>query len=124
MMRGENKFKKFKIQTAKAAKVKSPVIKDAFAGLECRVITSMSAATYTVYLAEVVHLAPQGQTSQATGGCLFFTFLGVVVTPPLFNLALSLAGSYAVAYAVFGVPSLAIGVRLLFINPSHNQPPR
>jgi len=77
-----------------------------------------------VYLAEVAHLAPQGQTSQATGGCLFFTFLGVVVTPPLFNLVLSLAGSYAVAYAVFGVPSLAIGVRLLFINPSHNQPPR
>lgn len=70
-----------------------------------------------VYLAEVAHLAPQGQTSQATGGCLFFTFLGVVVTPPLFNVVLSLAGSYAAAYAVFGVPSLAIGARLLLARP-------
>ncbi|MGA8005709.1 MAG: MFS transporter, partial [Burkholderiales bacterium] len=71
-----------------------------------------------VYLAEVAHLAPQGQTSQATGGCLFFTFLGVVVTPPLFNVVLSLAGGYAAAYAVFGVPSLAIGARLLLARPS------
>lgn len=73
-----------------------------------------------VYLAEVARLAPQGQTSQATGGCLFFTFLGVVVTPPLFNGVLSLAGSYAVAYAVFGVPSLIIGARLLLARPSWN----
>jgi MFS family permease len=71
-----------------------------------------------VYLAEVARLAPQGQTSQATGGCLFFTFLGVVVTPPLFNLVLSIAGSYAVAYAVFGIPSFAIGARLLLTRPS------
>ncbi len=66
-----------------------------------------------VYLAEVARLAPLGQTSQATGGCLFFTFLGVVVSPPLFNLVLALGGSYAVAYALFGVPALAIGARLL-----------
>ena len=69
-----------------------------------------------VYLAEVAGLAPQGQISQATGGCLFFTFLGVVVTPPLFNVVLYLTGSYAVAYAVFGVPSLAIGTHLLFVR--------
>lgn len=69
-----------------------------------------------VYLAEVAHLAPPGQASQATGGCLFFTFLGVVITPPLFNLVLSLAGSYATAYAIFGVPSLAIGARLLLVR--------
>jgi len=66
-----------------------------------------------VYLAEVARLAPAGQTSQATGGCLFFTFLGVVVSPPLFNFVLALGGSYATAYALFGVPALAIGTRLL-----------
>lgn len=49
-----DKFKKFDIRTAKASKVKAPVIEDVFASLECRVITSMTAATYTVYLAEVV----------------------------------------------------------------------
>ncbi|MGH8738706.1 MAG: MFS transporter [Burkholderiales bacterium] len=76
-----------------------------------------------VYLAEVAHLAPQGQTSQATGGCLFFTFLGVVITPLLFNVVLSLDGSYAVAYAIFGLPSLAIGARLLLARASENPAP-
>lgn len=66
-----------------------------------------------VYLAEVAHLAPAGKVSQATGGCLFFTFLGVVVTPLLFNLVLALGGGYAVAYALLGVPGIAIGAHLL-----------
>lgn len=66
-----------------------------------------------VYLAEVARLAPGGQIGQATGGCLFFTFLGVVVSPLVFNLVLSVAASYSIAYAVFGVPALAIGARLL-----------
>jgi predicted MFS family arabinose efflux permease len=47
-----------------------------------------------VFLAEVARLAP-GRVSEATGACLFFTYLGVVVSPPLFSLALSLGGSYA-----------------------------
>ena len=66
-----------------------------------------------VYLAEVARIAPAGQVSQATGGCLFFTFLGVVVTPPLFNLVLALGGGYAMAYALLGLPALAAGARLL-----------
>ena len=49
-----DKFKKFKLKTAKATHIQSPLIKDSYANLECRVITSMTAATYTVYLAEVV----------------------------------------------------------------------
>jgi MFS family permease len=70
-----------------------------------------------VFLAEVARLAPGRKVSEATGGCLFFTFLGVVLTPPAFNAALSLAGSYAVAYAVFGIPALAIGTWLLIARP-------
>jgi MFS family permease len=70
-----------------------------------------------VYLAEVARLAPEGRASAATGGALFFTFLGVVVTPPLFNAVLAIAGSYAIAYAVFAVPSLAVGVRMLVRMP-------
>jgi MFS family permease len=66
-----------------------------------------------VYLAEVARLAPPGQIAAATGGCLFFTFLGVVVTPLVFNLVFGFSGSYAVAYAVFGLPAIAIGTRLL-----------
>ena len=66
-----------------------------------------------VFLAEIARLAPEGRASAATGGSLFFTFLGVVVTPPLFNLALALAGTYSAAYAAFALPALAVGVWLL-----------
>lgn len=70
-----------------------------------------------VWLAEIARVAPAGRTSEATGGCLFFTFLGVVVTPPCFNLVLSLTGSYATAYAVFAVPALAAGLWMLAKMP-------
>jgi MFS family permease len=66
-----------------------------------------------VYLAEVARLAPEGRASAATGGALFFTFLGVVVAPPAFNLALGLTGGYPAAYAAFAVPALAVGAWLL-----------
>jgi MFS family permease len=70
-----------------------------------------------VYLAEVARLAGVERASRATGGCLFFTFLGVVVTPPLFNVVHALTGSYATAYAVFGLPALAAGMRLIVWRP-------
>lgn len=49
-----DKFKKFNIKKEKATSIKSPMIKNSYANIECRVITSMTAATYTIYLAEVV----------------------------------------------------------------------
>jgi len=67
-----------------------------------------------VWVAEVARLAPQGKVSEATGGCLFFTFSGAVLTPLVFNGVLDATGSYAVPYAVFGVPALLIGARFLF----------
>jgi MFS family permease len=66
-----------------------------------------------VFLAEIARRAPPNRVSDATGGSAFFTFLGVVVTPPLFHLVLSMTSSYAVSYALFGLPALAAGVRLL-----------
>jgi MFS family permease len=77
-----------------------------------------------VYLAEVARLAPEGRASAATGGALFFTFLGVVITPPLFHVVLALAGSYAVAYSVFAAPALAVGVWLLLGRGGGPVPPR
>jgi MFS family permease len=65
-----------------------------------------------VWLAEIARLAP-GRASEATGGCLFFTFLGVVVTPPLFNAVLAFSGGYPAAYAVFALPALLVGAWLL-----------
>jgi nitrate/nitrite transporter NarK len=66
-----------------------------------------------VFLAEIARLAPRDRIGDATGGSAFFTFLGVVVTPPLFHLALHLTSSYNVAYALFGLPALAAGAWLL-----------
>jgi MFS family permease len=70
-----------------------------------------------VWLAEIARSAPPGRTSEATGGCLFFTFLGVVVTPPAFNAVLAASASYALAYAVFSVPAIAVGAWLLARMP-------
>jgi MFS family permease len=66
-----------------------------------------------VFLAEIARLAPRDRVSDATGGSAFFTFLGVVVTPPLFHLVLSATSSYGLTYALFGLPALAAGLRLL-----------
>jgi MFS family permease len=66
-----------------------------------------------VFLAEVARLAPERRIGEATGGCLFFTFLGVVLAPMLFNGLLAAFGGYAAAYAALGIPALAMGARLL-----------
>jgi MFS family permease len=66
-----------------------------------------------VFLAEIARLAPRDRVSDATGGSAFFTFLGVVVTPPLFHLVLTATASYGLTYALFGLPAAAAGVRLL-----------
>ena len=51
-----------------------------------------------VYLAEVARRAPTGMASMATGGTLAFTFLGVVVGPPLFGVLSSLFGTYRAGF--------------------------
>ena len=49
-----DKFMKFKITAEKASQIQSPLIAGSSANLECKVITSSTAANYTVYLAQVV----------------------------------------------------------------------
>jgi len=66
-----------------------------------------------VYLAEVAREAPQGKTVEATGGALFFTFFGVLITPPLFAAIVEGGGSYGMAFAVVAVPPLLCGLWLL-----------
>ncbi len=66
-----------------------------------------------VYLSEVARLAPVGETGRATGGCLFFTFVGVVILPFLFGWLQRATGSYAVCFAVAAVICAAVGVLLL-----------
>lgn len=61
-----NKFKKFRVPKGKARKVRAPLIKGSFANIECKVITSLSAANYIIYVAEVVgHKVDQKMTPVA-----------------------------------------------------------
>ena len=63
-----------------------------------------------VYLAEAARLAPQGQVGAATGGTLFFTFLGVVLGPPLFAAVASATGSYPAGFVFFALLTFAGGL--------------
>ncbi len=66
-----------------------------------------------VYLSEVARLAPPGEAGRATGGCLFFTFVGVVILPFLFGWLQRATGSYSVCFAVAAAVCAAVGVLLL-----------
>jgi MFS family permease len=64
-----------------------------------------------VYLSEVARLAPAGEAGRATGGCLFFTYVGVVVLPFLFGWLQRSSGSYAVCFiTAAGVSAAVAGV--------------
>lgn len=67
-----------------------------------------------VYLAEVARLAPEGKVGMVTGGTLFFTFLGVVIGPPVFGLIVSKTGSYPVGFVSFATITLICGLVLIF----------
>jgi MFS family permease len=67
-----------------------------------------------VYLAEVARLAPPGLAGAATGGALFMTFLGVVLSPPLFTLFVEAAGSYRPPFWALAAASLAGGLACLW----------
>ena len=69
-----------------------------------------------VYLAEVARQAPPGMAGLATGGTLVFTFLGVVLGPPLFGALSGAFGSYRAGFAVLAVP-LALSAAGLWRTP-------
>jgi hypothetical protein len=54
-----------------------------------------------------------GETGRATGGCLFFTFVGVVILPFLFGWLQRATGSYAACFAAAAVVCAAVGALLL-----------
>ncbi|MES2480888.1 MAG: MFS transporter [Pseudomonadota bacterium] len=59
-----------------------------------------------VYLAQVARRAPAGMASMATGGTLAFTFLGVVLGPPLFGALSAGFGTFRAGFlALVGVGS-------------------
>ena len=49
-----DKFKSFDIKTKPASKISAPLISGSLANVECKVLTSMPASNYIVYLVEAV----------------------------------------------------------------------
>ncbi len=71
-----------------------------------------------VYLAEVARQAPEGKASMATGGTLTFTFLGVVIGPPLFGALSSAFGTYRAGFLALLVTSGLCAWVLYRLKPS------
>lgn len=69
-----------------------------------------------IYLAEVARQAPSGMASMATGGTLAFTFLGVVIGPPIFGALSAWFGSYRAGFLALMVTAGMCGVMLLWMQ--------
>lgn len=74
-----------------------------------------------VYLAEVARQAPEGKASVATGGTLTFTFLGVVIGPPLFGALSSAFGTYRAGFLALVFTSSLCAWVLYGLKPNAAQ---
>lgn len=74
-----------------------------------------------VYLAEVARQAPEGQAGLATGGTLAFTYLGVVLGPPLFGVLTEVTHSYRAGFALLALPALFATWALLRQRTRHRR---
>ncbi|MCG3185643.1 MAG: hypothetical protein IOMNBAOH_00153 [Rhodocyclaceae bacterium] len=59
-----------------------------------------------VYLNEVARIAGRERIGLATGGTLFFTYLGMVINPLIFGQLVTHTHSYAIGFITIAVPVL------------------
>ena len=76
-----------------------------------------------VYLSEVARQAPEGKASVATGGTLTFTFLGVVIGPPIFGAVSTAFGSYRAGFLALVLTSSLCAWVLFRLRHKQNQNP-
>jgi predicted MFS family arabinose efflux permease len=74
-----------------------------------------------VYLAEVARIARPGLAGVATGGSIFFNFLGILLGLPAFSLMVEWTGSYAFSFSVVAATTLICGGVLLRSARSHES---
>ena len=74
-----------------------------------------------VYLSEVARQAPEGKASVATGGTLTFTFLGVVIGPPIFGALSTAFGSYRAGFLALVLTSSLCAWVLFRLRHKQNQ---
>ena len=76
-----------------------------------------------VYLAEVARRAPEGMASMATGGTLAFTFLGVVIGPPIFGALSTWFGTYRAGFMGLMVVASVSGSLLFWSHRKASSSP-
>jgi MFS family permease len=86
--------------------------------ITCALFGAVAIGWNGVYLAEVARVAKPEQTGMATGGTLFFTFLGILLGLPAFSLVVETTGSYPIGFVVVAAATLVCGVVLLFSRTS------
>lgn len=82
--------------------------------LVCALLGGTAIGWNGVYLAQVARSAPGGQAGVATGGCLFFTFVGAVLSPFFFGVLVRASGSYATSFCVAAAVCALLAVWLAF----------
>jgi MFS family permease len=75
-----------------------------------------------VYLSEVARQAPEGKASVATGGTLAFTFLGVVIGPPIFGAISTGFGTYRAGFLALVITSSLCAWVLFRLQPHSAKP--
>lgn len=80
----------------------------------CAAFGATGAAWNGVYLAEITRQVAPEEVGHATGGGLFVTFSGVVVTPPLFGLAINLTGGFVTGYLCLASAGAIVSTIFLF----------
>lgn len=86
--------------------------------LLCAVYGASAIGWNGVYIAEIARVAPEGNVAVATGASLAVTYLGVVVGPFFFWLIVTLTGSYAAAFGMLAVATLAAAVSVMRNRPA------
>ena len=81
----------------------------------CAVFGATGAAWNGVYLAQITRSVAPEEVGHATGGGLFVTFAGVVVTPPLFGLVIDWSGGFTIGYLLLAAITAAVGA--VFLSP-------
>jgi MFS family permease len=99
-----------------AASVAAAAITPAWPAILVHAVAAVLGATAIgwngVYLSEVARRAPPGEAARATGGCLFFTFVGVIVMPFAFGWLQRATGSYSASFVAAAAVCLAIALVL------------
>ncbi|GAB3678130.1 MFS transporter [Salinisphaera aquimarina] len=77
-----------------------------------------------VYLSELARVSGVEEVGRITGAALFFTYLGVVIGPPIFSAALALTGTYTVSFALISATVVLGSLLLLSRMPGKHSNPQ